>query len=125
MTLTLSSPPFDVFPTRRIRIRRRSRSRTSETAPALKAAAVSPAEAASVDEKPTKLITFLGKGGSGKTTSAVFAAKHYAREGYRTCLVTQTHDPTADFLLNCRIGPAPVVCGTNLSAVRLETTKVC
>lgn len=26
-------------------------------------------------EKPTKLITFLGKGGSGKTTSAIFAAQ--------------------------------------------------
>lgn len=27
------------------------------------------------NDKPTKLITFLGKGGSGKTTSAIFAAQ--------------------------------------------------
>lgn len=27
------------------------------------------------NENPTKLITFLGKGGSGKTTSAIFAAQ--------------------------------------------------
>lgn len=27
------------------------------------------------NEKSTKLITFLGKGGSGKTTSAIFAAQ--------------------------------------------------
>lgn len=35
------------------------------------------ADGAQID-KPTKLVTFLGKGGSGKTTSAVFAAQvHY------------------------------------------------
>lgn len=27
------------------------------------------------DSKPTKLVTFLGKGGSGKTTAAIFAAQ--------------------------------------------------
>ncbi|PIN01018.1 hypothetical protein CDL12_26482 [Handroanthus impetiginosus] len=27
------------------------------------------------DIKPTKLVTFLGKGGSGKTTAAIFAAQ--------------------------------------------------
>nr|XP_027095526.1 uncharacterized protein At1g26090, chloroplastic isoform X2 [Coffea arabica] len=59
-------------------------------------------------DKPTKLVTFLGKGGSGKTTSAIFAAQ----------------DPTADHLLNCKIGTSPIKCNNNLSAVRLQTTKM-
>ncbi|GKU90403.1 hypothetical protein SLEP1_g4401 [Rubroshorea leprosula] len=73
---------------------------------------------------PTKLLTFLGKGGSGKTTAAVFAAQNYAMSGLRTCLVIHGQDPTADWLLNCKIGSSPVVCNDNLSAIRLETTKM-
>ncbi|XP_062111215.1 uncharacterized protein At1g26090, chloroplastic isoform X1 [Humulus lupulus] len=72
----------------------------------------------------TKLVTFLGKGGSGKTTSAVFAAQHYAMAGLNTCLVIHTQDPTAEFLLNCKIGSSPIACNSNLSAIRFETTKM-
>ncbi|KAG6624099.1 hypothetical protein CIPAW_16G002500 [Carya illinoinensis] len=72
----------------------------------------------------TKLVTFLGKGGSGKTTSAVFAAQHYALAGISTCLVIHNQDPSADYLLNCKIGTSPVICNNNLSAVRLETSKM-
>lgn len=47
------------------------------------------------NEKPTKLITFLGKGGSGKTTSAIFAAQvcqlsvqfFYKDSNFMFCLV--------------------------------------
>ncbi|KAI8539230.1 hypothetical protein RHMOL_Rhmol09G0165400 [Rhododendron molle] len=74
--------------------------------------------------KVPKLVTFLGKGGSGKTTSAVFAAQHYAMAGLKTCLVVHSQDPTADYLLNFKIGTSPTTCNNNLSAVRLETTKV-
>lgn len=49
--------------------------RRSRGAPALiMAMAISEDDNAS-SQKSTKLITFLGKGGSGKTTSAVFAAQ--------------------------------------------------
>ncbi|KAK4608738.1 hypothetical protein RGQ29_002222 [Quercus rubra] len=75
-------------------------------------------------QQSTKLVTFLGKGGSGKTTSAVFAAQHYALAGLSTCLVIHSQDPTADYLLNCKIGTSPVICNNNLSAVRLETSKL-
>ncbi|KAI8011369.1 Uncharacterized protein LOK49_LG06G02473 [Camellia lanceoleosa] len=44
--------------------------------------------------------------------------------GLKTCLVIQSQDPTADYLLNCRVGTSPITCNNNLSAVRLETTKV-
>ncbi|XP_040998016.1 uncharacterized protein At1g26090, chloroplastic isoform X1 [Juglans microcarpa x Juglans regia] len=75
-------------------------------------------------QQSTKLVTFLGKGGSGKTTSAVFAAQHYALAGLSTCLVIHNQDPSADYLLNCKIGTSPVICNNNLSAVRLETSKI-
>jgi hypothetical protein len=52
-------------------------------------------------------------------------SQHYALAGLSTCLVIHNQDPTADYLLNCKIGTSPVTCNKNLSAVRLETTKVC
>ncbi|KAJ6814172.1 uncharacterized protein M6B38_140245 [Iris pallida] len=73
---------------------------------------------------PTRFVTFLGKGGSGKTTATILAAKHYAKEGLRTCLVIHSQDPTAELLMGCKIGPSPAVCSENLSAVRLETSKM-
>ncbi|KAM0983653.1 uncharacterized protein At1g26090, chloroplastic [Malus sylvestris] len=75
-------------------------------------------------QRSTKLVTFLGKGGSGKTTSAVFAAQHFAMAGFSTCLVIHTQDPTAEFLLNRKIGTSPTLCSPNLSALRFETTKM-
>ncbi|XP_047977194.1 uncharacterized protein At1g26090, chloroplastic isoform X2 [Salvia hispanica] len=81
--------------------------------------------ASNAEFQPSKLVTFLGKGGSGKTTAAVFAAQHYATLGLKTCLVIQSQDPTAEYLLDCKIGSSsPVQCNANLSAVRLETTKM-
>ncbi|XP_073295067.1 ATPase GET3D, chloroplastic [Primulina huaijiensis] len=75
-------------------------------------------------EKPTKLVTFLGKGGSGKTTAAIFAAQHYAMSGLKTCLVIHSQDPRAEYLLNCKIGPTLTQFQDNLSAIRFETTKM-
>ncbi|XP_073030678.1 LOW QUALITY PROTEIN: ATPase GET3D, chloroplastic [Primulina eburnea] len=75
-------------------------------------------------DSTTKLVTFLGKGGSGKTTTAIFAAQHYAMSGLKTCLVIHSQDPTAEYLLNCKIGPTLTQCQDNLSAIRFETTKM-
>ncbi|XP_078439254.1 P-loop containing nucleoside triphosphate hydrolases superfamily protein [Wolffia australiana] len=72
----------------------------------------------------TKLVTFLGKGGSGRSTAAALAAQYYASEGLRTCLVVHSQDPTPNFLMGCEIGTSPVTCNKNLVAVRLETTKL-
>ncbi|XP_058091766.1 uncharacterized protein At1g26090, chloroplastic [Magnolia sinica] len=85
-----------------------------------------PFMAASSDRPPksTKLVTFLGKGGSGKTTSALLAAQYYAKLGLHTCLVIHSQDPTAEYLMGCKIGTSPTVFSDNLSAVRLETTKM-
>lgn len=45
-------------------------------------------------------------------------------EGLKTCLVIQSQDPTAEHLLNCKIGTSPIKCNNHLSAVRLQTTKM-
>ncbi|CAH8349629.1 unnamed protein product [Eruca vesicaria subsp. sativa] len=75
-------------------------------------------------QKPTNFVTFLGKGGSGKTTASVFAAQHYALAGLSTCLVVHSQDPSADFLLGTKIGSSPTLINDNLSVIRLETTKM-
>ncbi|KAJ4879767.1 hypothetical protein Rs2_36821 [Raphanus sativus] len=75
-------------------------------------------------QKPTKFVTFLGKGGSGKTTASVFAAQHYALAGLSTCLVVQSQDPSPDFLLGTKIGTSPTLLNDYLSVIRLETTKM-
>ncbi|CAK9157956.1 unnamed protein product [Ilex paraguariensis] len=95
---------------------RRSRALTTAASPQI--------DVPSTSQRPTKLVTFLGKGGSGKTTSAIFAAHHYAMAGLKTCLVIHSQDPTAEYLLNCRIGTSPITCSSNLSVVRLETTQM-
>lgn len=43
----------------------------------------------------------------------------------RTCLVVHSQDPTAEHLMGCRLQNTPTECGTNLCAVKLETSKVC
>ncbi|KAG6496418.1 hypothetical protein ZIOFF_044285 [Zingiber officinale] len=75
-------------------------------------------------QKPTKLVTFLGKGGCGKTAAAVLAARYYAMEGLKTCLVVHSQDLTAETLMGCKIGSTPLVYDSNLSVVRLETSKI-
>eukprot|EP00268_Persea_americana_P004702 TRINITY_DN11521_c0_g1_i10.p1 TRINITY_DN11521_c0_g1~~TRINITY_DN11521_c0_g1_i10.p1 ORF type:complete len:153 (-),score=25.64 TRINITY_DN11521_c0_g1_i10:312-770(-) len=82
------------------------------------------ASAADLPLKQTKLVTFLGKGGSGKTTSALLAAQYYAKTGLRTCLLIHSQDPTVEHLIGCKIGNSPTLCNDNLSVVRLETTKM-
>ncbi|KAF9595314.1 hypothetical protein IFM89_038466 [Coptis chinensis] len=57
----------------------------------------------------TRLVTFLGKGGSGKTTSAVLVAQFYANAGLKTCLVTHSQDPTVEYLMGCKIGTSPTM----------------
>lgn len=73
---------------------------------------------------PPKLVTFLGKGGSGKTTAAALAAQYYASEGLKTCLIIQSQDPTAEQLMGCKIGNSLTECTANLSTIKLETSKV-
>jgi len=45
------------------------------------------------------ILTFLGKGGTGRTTVAIAAAKRFAQEGKRVLLVGQDPGPTMGLLL--------------------------
>ncbi|URE12833.1 Anion-transporting ATPase [Musa troglodytarum] len=122
----LVPPPFSSTPTLSpqnpnaeplLRIRRGARPRRRSGAPVV-------ADSRNPPQKPTRLVTFLGKGGSGKTTAAVLAAQYYAMEGLKTCLLVHSQDPTVEKLMGCRIGSSPRVCDNNVSVVRLETSKM-
>ncbi|KAL6011037.1 hypothetical protein ACLOJK_001481 [Asimina triloba] len=53
-----------------------------------------------------------------------YPCQYYAKLGLRTCLVIHSQDPTAEYLIGCKIGTSPTAFSENFSAVRLETTKV-
>ncbi|KAJ7547937.1 hypothetical protein O6H91_08G110500 [Diphasiastrum complanatum] len=72
-----------------------------------------------------KVVTFVGKGGAGKTFNAVIAAKYYASIGLQTCLLVQSQDPTAEFLLGHKLGSfSSALDGGLLTTVRVESTKL-
>ncbi|KAH7421067.1 hypothetical protein KP509_13G039000 [Ceratopteris richardii] len=83
------------------------------------------AEQQNAVSRNTKLVTFLGKGGSGKTIASLLSAHHYASIGLRTCLVVQSQEPTVDYLLGGKVASSPIsFCDGALDVVRLETTKL-
>lgn len=68
------------------------------------------------------LLTFLGKGGTGRTTVAIAAAKQFAEQGYRVLLASQNPGPGFDLMMGATIGTAPQELGVNLKAVQLRST---
>jgi hypothetical protein len=50
--------------------------------------------------------------------------QYYASEGFKTCLAIQSQDPTAEQLMGCKIGNSLTGCAANLSAIKLQTSKV-
>ncbi len=71
-----------------------------------------------------QIITFLGKGGTGRTTTAIAAAKQYARQGHRTLLLSQDPGPALSIRLNHPISTSPQTLAPNLSVVRLQSTTL-
>lgn len=69
-----------------------------------------------------QIITFLGKGGTGRTTIAIAAAKQLASQGSRVLLAAQDPSPAFGILLGATPGPNPQAVGANLEAVQLEAT---
>lgn len=68
------------------------------------------------------LLTFLGKGGTGRTTMAIAAAKHLSGLGQRVLLVGQDPTPAFGLLLGASVGSDPTAIETNLLAVQLQST---
>lgn len=68
------------------------------------------------------ILTFLGKGGTGRTTVAIAAAKQLASLGQRVLLVGQDSGPAFGFLLGATPSPDPQTIAANLQFVQLQTS---
>jgi anion-transporting ArsA/GET3 family ATPase len=69
-----------------------------------------------------QILTFLGKGGSGKTTVAIAAAKQQANLGRRVLFVSQDPTPATGILLGAPLADKPQSIGANLEAVAIPAT---
>jgi arsenite-transporting ATPase len=70
------------------------------------------------------ILTFLGKGGTGRTTVAIAAAKRLAAQGQRVLLVAQEAGQTLGLLLKAAIGTTPTEISANFQVVQLQTTAL-
>ncbi|MCU0524184.1 MAG: ArsA family ATPase [Elainella sp. Prado103] len=68
------------------------------------------------------VLTFLGKGGTGRTTLAIAAAKQLAAQGQRVLFISQDGSPALSLLLGTEVGTEPQSIAPNLSGVQLRST---
>ena len=69
-----------------------------------------------------QILTFLGKGGSGRTTVAIAAAKQQANLGRRVLFVSQDPTPATGILLGVPLTDTPQSIGANLEIVSISAT---
>ena len=67
------------------------------------------------------ILTFLGKGGTGRTTMALAAAKQLASLGQRVLLAGSDPGPALGLLLGTSTGSDPQELATNLHVVQFQT----
>jgi anion-transporting ArsA/GET3 family ATPase len=70
------------------------------------------------------ILTFLGKGGTGRTTIAIAAAKKFASQGQRVLLVGQDSSPAFGMALGATVGADPQEISPNLQVVQLQTSTL-
>ncbi|XWK90622.1 MAG: ArsA family ATPase [Phormidium sp.] len=68
------------------------------------------------------ILTFLGKGGTGRTTVAIAAAKKLALQGKKVLLATQDTSPAFGLLLGATLSPEPQELSPNLYGVQFQTS---
>lgn len=68
------------------------------------------------------VVTFLGKGGAGKTTLAIAAARQSAAQGKRVLLVGQDASPAWALQVGIVASAEPQAVAPNLQAIQLQTT---
>ncbi len=69
-----------------------------------------------------QILTFLGKGGSGRTTVAIAAAKQQANLGRRVLFVSQDPTPATGIVLGVPLTDKPQSIGANLEVVLISAT---
>ncbi|HEY9763248.1 MAG TPA: ArsA family ATPase [Trichocoleus sp.] len=70
------------------------------------------------------ILTFLGKGGTGRTTLAIAYAKRLAAEGKRVLLAFQDPGPAPSLLVGQSLGVDPVSLAPQLWAVNFQSTAL-
>lgn len=70
------------------------------------------------------ILTFLGKGGVGRTTIAIAAAKRLAAEGKRVLLASQEPGPAFGLLLDATPGPTPQEIAPNLQVLQFQSAPL-
>lgn len=66
------------------------------------------------------ILTFLGKGGTGRTTMAIAAAKQFASAGQRVLLASSDPGPALGLMLGVPLAPDPQEVAANLKAVQFQ-----
>ncbi|MBE9069064.1 ArsA family ATPase [Leptolyngbya cf. ectocarpi LEGE 11479] len=66
------------------------------------------------------ILTFLGKGGSGRSTCAIATAKKLSAQGQRVLLVTEDAGPGFGMLLGHEVTAIPASVSANLSVIQLQ-----
>ncbi len=72
----------------------------------------------------SSIITFLGKGGSGRTTVAIGVAKKLAGEGAKVLLIGQDSSPAWGIQLGATPSATVTEIAPNLSVLQLQTTAL-
>lgn len=67
------------------------------------------------------ILTFLGKGGTGRTTVAIAAAKRFASQGKRVLFAGQDPSPALSLLVGAPLSAEPQSIAPNLEAVQLQS----
>ncbi len=70
-----------------------------------------------------KILTFLGKGGTGRTTVAAAAARQLASQGQRVLLATDDSGPGLGLVLGTPLSPGTQELSPNLHVCQLQATE--
>ncbi|NJK36535.1 MAG: ArsA family ATPase [Oscillatoriales cyanobacterium RM2_1_1] len=70
------------------------------------------------------IITFLGKGGTGRTTLAIASARQLAQQGKRVLLTTQDASPAFSMLLGKTVGTDPTEIAPNFQALQFKSAQL-
>ena len=70
------------------------------------------------------ILTFLGKGGTGRSTIAIATAKKYAAQGKRVLLLSQDPGPGLGILLGTPLTSTPQEIAPNFKAVQVQSAPM-